>query len=150
MRVKMRSSLYSSDPEMTSKLKSFSGEELDGKLLDITSFGIETKKQNILKKMNTNDFFTSLSSQKIDVFKTETKTNLKIDEQIRILLSCVNDPRMRADLYNYWQEVQKDKEYREEEFFNNLLNDRLFFDELICIKTKFVFVKMIIQSHISL
>ena len=51
MRVKMRSSLYLSDPEMTSKLKSFSGEELDGKLLDITSFGIETKKQNILKIM---------------------------------------------------------------------------------------------------
>ena len=91
-----------------------------------------------------------MPSQKIDIFKTETKTNLKIDEQIRILLSCVNDPRMRADLYNYWQEVQKDKEYSEEEFFNNLLNDRLFFDELICIKTKFVFVKMIIQSHISL
>ena len=62
----------------------------------------------------------------------------------------MNDHRMRADLYNYWQEVQKDKEYSEEEFFNNLLNDRLFFDELICIKTKFVFVKMIIQSHISL
>ena len=66
---------------------------------------------------------------KIDIFKTETKTNLKIDEQIRILLSCVNDPRMRAELYNYWQEVQKDKEYSEKEFFNNLLNDRLLFDE---------------------
>ena len=44
MRVKIRSSLYLSDPEKTSKLKSFSGEELDGKLLEIISFGIETKK----------------------------------------------------------------------------------------------------------
>ena len=99
----MRSESYLSEPGHKSKLKSFSGEKLDSRLLNLQEFGQETKKQNILKIMNCDDFFTSLPSQKLDVFKTEVKSALETGEQIKILLSCEENPEIRATQYEHWK-----------------------------------------------
>ena len=125
----MRSESYLSEPGHKSKLKSFSGEKLDSRLLNLQEFGQETKKQNILKIMNWDDFVTSLPSQKLDVFKTEVKSALETGEQIKILLSCEENPEIRATQYEHWKEEQSCPTYDENQFLANLLKDNFSFDE---------------------
>ena len=61
--------------------------------------------------MNSDDFFTSLPSQRLDVFETEINSLMEVEEQIKILLSCEDDPEMRADFYQYWLDRTKEPNY---------------------------------------
>ena len=79
--------------------------------------------------MNCNDFFTSLPSQKLDVFKTEVKSALETGEQIKILLSCEENPEIRATQYEHWKEEQSYPTSDENQFLANLLKDNFSFEE---------------------
>ena len=79
--------------------------------------------------MNSDDFFTSLPSQRLDVFETEINSLMEVEEQIKILLSCEDDPEMRADFYQYWLDRTKEPNYDENQFLKDLLKDNFSFDE---------------------
>ena len=79
--------------------------------------------------MNSDDFFTSLPSQRLDVFETEINSLMEVEEQIKILLSCEDDPEMRADFYQYWLDRTKEPNYDENQILKDLLKDNFSFDE---------------------
>ena len=101
MRLKLRSQAYLAELSEKNDLKSFRGEKLDKKLLELKEFGQDIRRQNILHMMNSDDFFTSLPSQRLDVLETKINSVMEVEEQIKILLSCEDDPEMRADSYQY-------------------------------------------------
>ena len=79
--------------------------------------------------MNSDNFFTSLPSQRLDVFETKINSVMEVEEQIKILLSCEDDPEMRADFYQYWMDSTNEPNYDENKFLEDLLKGNFSFDE---------------------
>mgnify|MGYP001269924642 FL=1 len=49
-----------------------------------------------------------------------------MNEQIRILISSIEDKEEMDQMYRYWLQEKRRKNYSEETFLNDLLNNKMF------------------------
>lgn len=99
MRLKMRSELYLSRPEREDDVRTLSGEHLDESILDITNIASSARQKSLINVMNKSDFFGKNVATKIDFFSTDRVAS-DIEEQIKILISCIED---RDELHTMYQ-----------------------------------------------
>ena len=57
----------------------------------------------------------------------EKRRNFEVhcDEQIRILISIIENEYEIKDLYEYWQHLKSSENYDEETFLNSLLENKI-------------------------
>ena len=78
--------------------------------------------------MQSNDFVKSLNSRRIDIIKDQsTIPENDYDEQAKIMISSETNPEVQASLYQYWQNVVKDKNFDKKQFVQDLINGRYSF-----------------------
>ena len=110
MQVCMRKKGYLCHPELEDNLTSLSGKLLDENLLNLKTISRERRQENVLKVMQSNDFVISLNSRRIDIIKDQsTIPENDYDEQAKIMISSEINPEVQASLFQYWQNVAKDK-----------------------------------------
>ena len=97
MRQKMRSELYLSKPEI---------------------------EENIINVMNRSDFFGKYATTKINFFSDETAEQ-DIENQIKIIISCIEDKDDLNTMYEYWSNIKKTPDYDEELFLNDLIDNKI-------------------------
>ena len=62
--------------------------------------------------MQSNDFVVSLNSRRIDILKDQSTIPVNdYDEQAKILISSEINPEVQASLYQYWQNISKNKNF---------------------------------------
>ena len=124
MRVMMRSKQYLSNPENEESPVTLSGEEINENILEILEISGKVRQENLVQVMNKSSFFERYPNKKVD-FLTDETFELDYEEQIRVLISSIeNDDEMSA-IYSYWQDLKKSNEYDEESFLNNLLQNKI-------------------------
>ena len=124
MRQKMRSELYLSRPDIEEDVRTLSGEQLDDSILEITKIASDMRQQNLVHVMNRSDFFGKYSTTKIDFFSNET-AEPDIENQIKIIISCIEDKDDLNTMYQYWSNLKNSPDYNEEIFLNDLIDNKI-------------------------
>ena len=120
----MRQNKYLSKPEIIENVFSLNGEELDESILDINALAREARQENIMHVLNSGNFFTRYPSKKCDFYEKDSVT-IDFEQQIKILISSIEDDSQREHVYKYWKTQKRDKEYDEASFFNDLLDNKI-------------------------
>ena len=110
------------DPSKGKKLSSLDGKKMKKDFLNLFEIAQENKKNYVLKVMKHNDFQISMKFDKFDPFQGKTP-EIDLSEQIKILISCEEDPNKRWILYESWQKARKDKNFNEATFLDEILSD---------------------------
>ena len=124
MRIKMRQNKYLSNPEIIENVFSLNGEELDESILNINTLAREARQENIMHVLNSGNFFTRYPSKKCDFYEKDSVT-IDFEQQIKILISSIEDDSQREHVYKYWKTQKRDKEYDEASFFDDLLDNKI-------------------------
>ena len=127
MRIFMRRANYLNNPSAENVVKSLGGEELNESILKIQDIAISTRQENILQAMNKSDFFSSYPSTKCNFFQNDTEIEPDYEEQIRILISSIEDKDEMDQMYRYWLQEKRKKNYSEETFLNDMLNNKMYY-----------------------
>ena len=128
MRKCMRNRIYLSKPENKKKVEALDGTLIDKKILNVFEIAKKVKRNNILQVIKRNDMFTSFSKEKLDIFSRK-KTNVDIDDEIQILISCETDMSQQLALYSYWQQNRKKKTFNKEDFVEDILTKSFQFSD---------------------
>ena len=126
MRICMRRENYLNNPSVTSAVKSLGGEELKESIMKIQDIAVSTRQKNILQVMNNSDFFARYPSTKCNFFEHDP-IEPDYEEQIRILISSIEDKDDMDQMYRYWLTEKRKKNYSKETFIDHLLNNKIFF-----------------------
>lgn len=125
MRIHMRRENYLNNPSVENVVKTLGGEELNESILKIQDIAVSTRQENILQAMNKSDFFARYPSTKCNFFQNDT-VEPDYEEQIRILISSIEDKEEMDQMYRYWLQEKRRKNYSEETFLNDLLNNKMY------------------------
>ena len=120
----MRSELYLSRPEREDDVRTLSGEHLDESILDITNIASSARQKSLINVMNKSDFFGKNVATKIDFFSTDRVAS-DIEEQIKILISCIEDRDELHTMYQYWTNLKDSPDYNEEAFLNDIIDNKI-------------------------
>ena len=74
--------------------------------------------------MNKSDFFGKNVATKIDFFSTDRVAS-DIEEQIKILISCIEDRDELHTMYQYWTNLKDSPDYNEEAFLNDIIDNKI-------------------------
>ena len=67
---------------------------------------------------------------------TREKSSLNLDDEIQILISCESDVNAQLALYSYWQESKKKKNFKKENFIEDILTKSFQFQTFTYITQK--------------
>ena len=82
------------------------------------------RQENLVHVMNRSDFFGKYSTTKIDFFSDETAEQ-DIENQIKIIISCIEDKDDMITMYHYWSNLKKSPDYDEEIFLIDLIDNKI-------------------------
>ena len=125
MRIKMRRENYLTHPDVDNVINTLGGEELSESILQIQDIAVSTRQENILQVMNRSTFFGKNSAKKYSFFDNEPD-GPDFEEQIRILISSIEDKKDMDQIYRYWQSEKKKRDYSEETFLDNLITNKIY------------------------
>ena len=124
MRVLMRSRQYLSSPENEDSLETLSGDAMNEDILDIFEISGQVRQENLVQVMNQSSFFGRYSNKRIDFLNTDT-FEPDYEDQIRVLISSLEDEDAVKALHCYWTDLQKSEDYDEESFLNSLMENKI-------------------------
>ena len=123
MRLSLRKSGYLNDPYSEVELSSIDGDRLNKDLLELFPISRKQRKSNILNVIRYSDFANGYDNKgKIDIFeeKKNNETSIKeMEEQIYILLHCIEDKEDKDLLTELFL---NEKQGKPAQFFERFLN----------------------------
>ena len=93
-------------------------------ILDIFEISGQVRQENLVQVMNQSSFFGRYSNKRIDFLNTDT-FEPNYEDQIRVLISSLEDEDAMKALHCYWTDLQKSEDYDEESFLNSLMENKI-------------------------